>query len=589
MNVKNIASIESLVLCKLNKRPIGELSTSYITSYESYMDETSKITLKIYKNITSQVKKQNKINPLYDEIKPKRYLLLNDKDYYIIEDIKESKISGIKEVTAYSGEQILVRRSIELEDFGIQILEDDIDNNVYSLNTLLAEVGWKLGNVDDSVAYTKTESMIDKEGNNLVGDAIVGDAIVGDSLADETRAEKTYNNNIYIPKLRWQESVSDSWLNFIKTEIAEQFECLPVFHPENRTIDLYDINTLGEEVKICLTKDNYIKSKTKTRNSEELITLLKLKGADELNIEYHVLGGYNFITNFSYFIETNEMSDELINALNKYDEMIEIRHPIWQELINEKTEKEDELLIKRNKWTISISTIECCKNIIDKYVISEDIVNENRVRVQLSEELDKELILRLEIENLLEQIDLIQASIDNINILCKYETCTDENGNLVFNEETLNELQEFIFVDTYSDDSFVNANDLLKKGENVLNERCRPTMEVEIDSINFMNRIVDNNFRLRWDGDLSFGDIIILIDEDTNKEEYYYFLGYNIDYSSNSLTLKISNKKTLRENTKTINNWLKEMKKTKNLLTNNKHIFNKVKQNRLNIDKNDIQ
>lgn len=551
MNIKNITSIENLVLCKLNKRPIGELSTSYITSLESYIDEIPKITLKIYKTITSQVKKENKINPLYDEIKPKRYLLLNDKDYYIIEDIKESKISGIKEVTAYSGEQILARRSIELEDFGIQILNDDIENDIYSLDTLLSEIGWKLGYVDETVIYS--------------------------NVNEETL------------KLRWQESVNDNWLNFIMTEIAEQFECLPVFHANNRTIDLYDINALGEEVKICLTKDNYIKSKTKTRNSEELITLLKLKGSDELNIEYYILGGYNFITDFSYFIETKEMSNELILALKKYDEMIKIRTPIWQELIEEKTLKEEELLINRNRWQISISTINCYKNTIDKYVLSEDVVNENRIRVQLSEELDKELILRLKIEDILEEIDLLQESIDNINLLCKYETCTDENGDLVFNKDTLDELQEFIFIDTYSNDTFVNAQDLLEKGKSVLNERCKPTLEVEIDSINFMSRIVDNNFRLRWNGDLSFGDIIILIDEDTNEEEYYYFLGYDINYSSNSLTLKISNKKTLRENTKTINNWLKEIKKTKALLTNNKYLFNKIKENRLNIDKKDVQ
>lgn len=551
MNIKSITSIENLVLCKLNKRPIGELSTSYIASSESYIDEIPKITLKIYKTITSQVKKENKINPLYDEIKPKRYLLLNDKDYYIIEDIKESKISGIKEVTAYSGEQILARRSIELEDFGIQILNDDIENDIYSLNTLLSEIGWKLGYVDETVIYS--------------------------NVNEETL------------KLRWQESVNDNWLNFIMTEIAEQFECLPVFHANNRTIDLYDINTLGEEVKICLTKDNYIKSKTKTRNSEELITLLKLKGSDELNIEYYILGGYNFITDFSYFIETKEMSDELILALKKYDEMIKIRTPIWQELIEEKTLKEEELLINRNRWQISISTINCYKNTINKYVLSEDVVNENRIRVQLSEELDKELILRLKIEDILEEIDLLQESIDSINLLCKYETCTDENGDLVFNKDTLDELQEFIFIDTYSNDTFVNAQDLLEKGKSVLNERCKPTLEVEIDSINFMSRIVDNNFRLRWNGDLSFGDIIILIDEDTNEEEYYYFLGYDINYSSNSLTLKISNKKTLRENTKTINNWLKEIKKTKALLTNNKYLFNKIKENRLNIDKKDVQ
>ena len=162
MNIKNITSIKSLVLCKLNKTPIGELSTSYITSHESYMDETSKITLKIYKNIITQVEKENKINPLYDDIKPKRYLLLNDKDYYIIEDIKESKISGIKEVTAYSGEQILTRRPIELEDFGIQIQEDDVDNDIYSLDVLLTEIGWKLGYVDKSVIYSDVNNKIKK-------------------------------------------------------------------------------------------------------------------------------------------------------------------------------------------------------------------------------------------------------------------------------------------------------------------------------------------------------------------------------------------------------------------------------------------
>lgn len=551
MNIRNITSIESLVLCKLNKKPIGEMNTSYITSIESYIDEIPKITLKIYKTITNQIKKENKINPLYNEIKSKRYLLLNDKDYYIIEDIKESKISGIKEITAYSGEQILTRRSIELENFGIQILDDDIENDIYSLNTLLIEIGWKLGHVDETVIYSDIN-------------------------------EKKI-------KLRWQESVNDNWLNFIMTEIAEQFECLPVFHANNRTIDLYDINTLGEEVKICLTKDNYIKSKTKSRNSEELVTLLKLKGADDLNIEYYILGGYNFITNFSYFIESREMSDELISALSKYDEMIKIRTPIWQNLITEKSEKENELLIKRNRWQISISTINCYKNTISKYVLSEDKVNENRVKVQLSQEIDNELMLRLEIEDLMKEIDLLQQNIDNVNLLCKYETCTDENGNLVFNKDTLDELQEFIFIDTCADDSFTNAYDLLEKGKNVLAERCRPTLEVEIDSINFMNRIIDNGFRLKWNGELYFGDIIILIDEDTEEEEYYYFLGYDLNYDNNSLTLKISNKKTLRENTKTINSWLKEMKKTKSLLINNKYLFNKIKENRLNIDKKDVR
>jgi hypothetical protein len=211
------------------------------------------------------------------------------------------------------------------------------------------------------------------------------------------------------------------------------------------------------------------------------------------------------------------------------------------------------------------------------------VVEENETRVKLSEELDKELLMRLEIEELIEEITLLDESIANINLLCRFETCTDENGNLVFNENTLNELLEFIFVDIYQDDSFVNADDLIEKGKSILTERCRPTVQVEVSSINFLGRIVDNNFRLKWNGTLSFGDLIILIDEDTGEEELYYFLGYTIDYHSNHLDLRISNKKTLRDYTKTINQYLKDVKNHNAIITNNNNVLNQVKQNRLNM------
>ena len=238
---------------------------------------------------------------------------------------------------------------------------------------------------------------------------------------------------------------------------------------------------------------------------------------------------------------------------------------------------------------MSISTIDCYKRLIDQYVLKDFVVEENETRVKLSQEMDNELILRLEIEDLLEEIQLLDESIDNINQLCRFETCTDTDGNLVFDNDLLMELQEFIFVDIYSDDSFVSAEDLIEKGKSKLTEKSRPTVQVDIDSLNFLNRLIDNGRHLQWNGELQFGDIVILIDEDTEEEEYFYFLGYSIDYHNNTLNLTISNKKSTRENTKTINQYLKEVKKTKELLVRNKYLFNKTKQNRLNIDRNDVQ
>lgn len=549
INVKNMEKIESIVLCKLSRMPIMELPTSNIISIERTIDEIDTLTLRINKCLTTQDGLKTILNPAYDEIKPKRYLLLNDSEYFIIEDIKTNKLSGYLEVTAMSGEQILIRRPLDMEDFGVQILDDDIDNGIYSLNTLLEEVGWHLNAIDESLIYNK----------------------------DGT------------PSMRWQESVNTSYMEFVKNDLAEQFNFLPVFNTANRSVDLLDLNHLGEEIKICLSKDNYIKSKTKTNNAEELITLLKLRGNEELNVGAYIVGGYDFLMDFSYFKEIREMSDGLIRALDLYDRMVEIRTPIWQGLVDEKVKKESELSIKKSQWQMSISTIDCYKRLIDQYILKDFVVEENETRVKLSQEMDNELILRLGIEDLIEEILLLEESIENINLLCRFETCTDENGELIFTEDLLMELQEFIFVDIYSDDSFVSATDLIEKGRNELSERCRPTVQVDIDSINFLNRLIDNGQHLKWNGTLQFGDIVVLIDEDTEEEEYFYFLGYSIDYHSNTLNLKISNKKSTRENTKTINQYLKDVKKTKELLVRNKYLFNKTKQNRLNINREDVQ
>lgn len=548
INVKNIGQIESIVLCKLSKIQIGELPTTCLVSIERTIDGIDKIVLKVNKYIVNQENKKKMENPLYNELKPKRYLLLNDNEYFIIEDIKESKITGIKEITALSGEQILVRRLIDMEDFGVQILEDDIDNEVYSLTTLLSELNWSLNYIDETIIYNENGT----------------------------------------PKMRWQESVNTNWAEFMK-QLAEQFEFIPIYDTVNRKIDLLNANLIGEEIKICLSKDNYVRSKEKTNNSEELITLLKLKGSEELDIGKYILGGYDFLMNFSYFKEIGEMSEDLISALAKYEEMIEIRTPQWQSLVNEKVKKETELTLLRNRWQMSISTIDCHKRLIEQYILKEMVIEETETRVKLSQELDNELILRLQIEDLINEIMLIDESIEEINLLCRFETCTDENGILVFNNDTLDELLEFIFIDVYEDDSFVDADEMIEKGKSILEERCRPTVQVNIDSINFLSRIIDNNFRLKWNGELSFGDIVVLIDDDNGEEEFFYFLGYSINYHDNELTLNISNKKSLRDNAKTINTWLKEMKKTKSLLMSNRYLFNKTKQNRLNMDNRDVQ
>ena len=97
-----------------------------------------------------------------------------------------------------------------------------------------------------------------------------------------------------------------------------------------------------------------------------------------------------------------------------------------------------------------------------------------------------ELILSqiYKIERELKELDI---KINRLNKLCRRETSEDEAGNLLFNENLLSELKDYIYYDTYSDDSFVDANELIKTGKHILESKCKPTVEFSIDSVNFVN------------------------------------------------------------------------------------------------------
>ena len=144
---------------------------------------------------------------------------------------------------------------------------------------------------------------------------------------------------------------------------------------------------------------------------------------------------------------------------------------------------------------MSISTLERYKYEIQKYKLMEDTINESLTKVSYSNEADNELILRFGIDDIVSQIGFLEVAISEINKLCRYETCTDDSGRLIFNKQLLNELSEFIFMDEYKNDAFTDGNMLLEKGKKELGKRSKPTVSISVDSINFMNRIIDNNFR----------------------------------------------------------------------------------------------
>ena len=414
------------------------------------------------------------------------------------------------------------------------------------------ETGWTFGEIDDSVRYDIGE------------------------------------NGEKVEKVRVQTTVNKRWLDYIETEICESYNCIATYDTCNKKINLYDIHTVGENIQIYLSNDNYIKSLSRVTSSEEIITRLHLIGGEEIDILEATATGYPYIEDYSYF--RSEMSNELLQHLDKYYEMVDKRTVLWKELLDLKQEKNKLLMEKKTDLYIIYEEIRALKSIKEAYSSKNDIINESLIIAEISKKKDEQTVLEIEVKNLEEEVINLTNSILELNVLCKRETATDDDGNIIFTEDTLEELKEFIYSDTYTNDAFLSVEDLLNAGKRELSLRCTPTVNYDIGVKNFMERVINNNFRLQWNGQLGLSDIVILYDEDIDQEVFLYVVEYSQSPNNkeDGLTITLSNKKHKNKNIRTIADKLKEGGLAMKTLRRKSYILNNQKYNRINLLKEQI-
>lgn len=595
--INEIKDSYRILLHKVNEEPIGELLFSTLDSIKNSMNEVGQIELTVNKYYISQIGKVKKKYLHYDDIKNERMISL-DGAFYVIKDIKEDTKNDVKTVTAYSKEKKLEKISISIEDLGFYLQGSDEENNIYSLDDYMyEETGWRFGHIDDVVKYNEFSE-------HLLIDEISYDENLGslsvDGSYDSTEGNLQLNVQNKTPKMRWQESVNTSWLDYLSKTISTQFDCYVHFDNKNQLVDLYDMSSFGENLNLALSYDNYIKSLEKSSSSSDLVTKLILIGnEEECVIEDYTVTGTNYIEDYSYYINNEEMSRELINALNKYNEMTAQRSVTWKTLRENKIQLEGDLTNKKNEELNKLSMIKVLKENYSFYSgkmgTDEDVTGtytqlaaETADQIQVYENQSKDLYNA--IQDLELQIDLTEKAIKEINILCQKKTATDENGNVIFgtDDKLLNELKKFISSETFSDDSYYDAEEMIMSGEKKLDILSKPTRTWDIDVEDFTRRLVSNNFRKQWKGTLGLGDIIYLLNRD-GSEEFIYFVGYEKNYKSKSLSLTLSDKKESEEVVRYINDWLKTFKANDKLLKRNGRILNIVKSNRINIKRSEVR
>ena len=362
-----LKKIQSIVLCKINKKEIGEIPIDCIDTEKRSLNDIHELQITIPKYVIDNVSKEKKIFSIYNELKNKRLLLIDDKEYFVIDSVKENKRKTEKCVIAYRFEYSLSKKNININSAYIQLISEDLSDfnyPIYSINNeLKLKTGWEFKEIEDEILY------------------------------DENGLEK----------LRKIENINTDWYDFITNTLSELFNFVPFFDTINKTISLISLENIGENLQLCLSYDNYMRELATTNDSKETVTRMNME-SDTLDIMSATPTGYKFVDNFSYFIEEKEMSDELISALALYEQMVEIRRPTWEELRRQKAEKEEELIIRKNEWLIINTQIQVIQSQINIFKASNEKTEVARKQVEYVEKKEQESAKRIEVNTLEREI-----------------------------------------------------------------------------------------------------------------------------------------------------------------------------------------
>ena len=251
-------------ICTQDRRVVGVVRYTDPKITPMYCD-TSELSFTVYENWTG-----------YDKIRKNTVLLVENFGYWVVNDVTENDFGThkIKEVTAYSYEVTLCRRSITLES-DVYKLYDPLNDDHSLLGLIADQTNWSIGHVDST-------------------------------LLNKRRTMEFDNVSVY-----------DALMN----DITETFKCFFVFDTTAMTISCYDQAKVPAKTGINLSFKNLINELTTKTSSDDIVTALYVTGADGCDISMVNPLGNNMIYDFTYFYD--EMTPDLRQAVEAWAEMME--------------------------------------------------------------------------------------------------------------------------------------------------------------------------------------------------------------------------------------------------------------------------
>lgn len=491
----NRAEIPNVSLCNPQGSFLHSLNAGYDKNLKIVYNGLSEFSMTFPETINGV------IVPVYSLIESKRLIHIENIGFFKIENPYETIENNIKikKIIAYSREDELSYKKINGLNGTFRFYNP---LNPSDTTTILGKVArlmplWSIGNIDST-------------------------------LWDKYRTFKEVDNTVY---------------NFLMSDIETAYGCIFIFDTENRIINALSKDNATTPTDIFMSFNNLINGAKLKTISEEITTCLHVFGAGMLDIRTVNPMGTDSIYNFDYYKTTQWMSQELIDALNNWENFYNAAQPFYSAILLE-LRTINNLIVELRSELAQLKI---------EYATLEGVV---KVRLEQFGTVSPSEMAALRAKEA--EISVKQGEIDSQTIylgqkyfeLQAYNETLSFSNRAFFSVEKEQELNNFIIENTYQNENFIQtdsmteieiqdmAQSLYDQAIGVLEKVSQPRYEFEIDSVNF---IVLPEYQ-KFTSQLQLGCVVnIALDEDRIIETI--LLAIDIPYDNpTSLKLTFSNR-----------------------------------------------
>ncbi|MFJ7915860.1 MULTISPECIES: phage tail protein [unclassified Lysinibacillus] len=551
---------KSLFLCKPNKSIIAKINEAYDVQYYTKLSTVNELSFKIPTIIIKDDVPMD--NPNIERIKHRyifKYVVGTKTEYFLFNE--SNKVYGDEdyiEYKAYSlGVQLGDKNIREYEKIGnLKDVAEGVLDDVYGKLLEVPIKRWTIGYVDSYFTTSET-------------------------------AERKYN-------------VASMSLLEVIYDMATKWNAVIKWNTEDLVIEFFRPENVGLNKGFYIRDGKYLENFDLSVDSSSTATRLRAFGSEGLTFRGINPLGEDYIQDFSFFMfpfeynsATNKvikssdyMSDNLCIALTKYEELIKSLDSDYEAISKKLVELQKIFTIENDRLsliTVDRILIENERDILlaefqtDKNFWGTNDFNDSGTKegTQAHTEIIEKLRAK-EAEESAQKTVVDNARFDVEDAEREKQAHLDKlKPSINFTHDEWAELQEFIIVQEYTNDSITRPEDLLKESKTVFKQNQEPKIKLTVSLVDFLSVVECQN---DWDK-LGLGDSIRIRYDRLKVNILAKIIEINYDFENFSISLTIANEKDLKDGSDMLMDLLSKADLTSTIVSMDKDGWNLSKEN----------